>query len=123
MEHIEINERTNELRKELEKNCIEIREDSNLCKCYINNTLGSEWNIEKVVTECCTMKWLFLYTDYPLRCHHAREYFYYHFPYAINLKEYIRDNVKPYIKKTVIEEFGGIPETWPWIVQDVKIKT
>ena len=48
----EIEKRKNELQLELKKYNLEIRGDSRLSYCYINNKLGSEWDIQKVVFDC-----------------------------------------------------------------------
>lgn len=113
MEDIQI--RKDNLLCELKKYNLSLRPDSRLCYCYINNKLGHDWNLERVVAECCFMNWLFVYTDYPIRCQNAYRYFSNVFVNSSTVHNYIKYNIQPYIKAEIITAMGGIPDTWPWM--------
>ena len=113
MEEIEI--RKNELQSELKKYNLEIRGDSRLSYCYINNTLGSEWDIKKVVFEICLTNWLFNYTNYPIICDSMFKHYSKLFVNKSVGYNYVKTYVQPYIKSHTIYSMGGIPQKWPWI--------
>ena len=110
--------RRNELVNELSKFHLPLRNDSKLCNSYIKKQLDEEeWKLEKIVHECCLMHWLFVFTDYPHRCNEAYRYFHIHFPHAHDIHKFMNLNVRPYIKQSTINDYGGIPKTWPWLRQ------
>lgn len=112
---VQIESRKDSLVSELKKKGLSLRQDSRLCYCYINNRLGEDWDLDRVVTECCFMHWLFVYTDYPIRCQTAYRYFSNIFVDSATVHNYIKYNIQPYIKSEIITAMGGIPSVWPWM--------
>lgn len=109
-------ERTKELLKELSLKGLHMRHDSRLCFSYINNDLGKDWNVHRVVQECCTMHWLYNYTAYPCKMDEAYMYFSTILTSGRTVHEFIKQNVQPHIKSQTILQHGGIPKTWPWLI-------
>lgn len=93
---------------------LSLRPDSRLCHSYIHGTLGDDWDIDKVVRECCMMHWLHTYTNYQHRIHQASSYFSYMFSDGRMVNEFIR-TIQPHIKAETILAHGGIPDKWPWL--------
>jgi len=58
------NTRMYDLKTELKRYGCEFREDSNLCKKYVDGTLEESWDMDKIVTRMCEMKFLFEYTNF-----------------------------------------------------------
>ena len=106
--------RRDELYMELNKYNLEIRPDSRLCYCYINNKLDESWSLEKVVFELCVTHWLFNFTDYPERCDAALKYYYGIFNNKTACHNYFKMYIQPQIKLDVIFHTGGLPLKWPW---------
>lgn len=104
--------------RELAKKSLSLRADSRLCSCYINDTLGEDWSVERVVGECALMHWLYLYTNYPCRCYEAYIYFSTVFTSGKSVHEFVKKNVQPHIKAQIILAHGGIPKVWPWVPED-----
>jgi len=92
-----------------------IRPDSRLCHAFMEGRLGHDWDVHRVVKECCMMHWLYTCTDYPIRIDQAYTYFSYIFVDGKMVHEFVRDNVQPHIKAEIILSHGGIPTVWPWI--------
>ena len=111
----ETNIRRNQLELELKKYNLEIRSDSRLSYCYINNKLGEEWDIKKVVFEICLTNWLFNYTNYPLICDSVFKHYSKLFVNKSMGYNYVKTYVQPHIKYQTIHSMGGIPQKWPWI--------
>ena len=114
-QEIQIQHRKDCLVSELKNYGLSLRTDSRLCYCYIHGKLGNEWDLKRVVNECCIMHWLYMYTDYPIRCQLAYRYFSNIFINSSTVHEYIKYNIQPYIKSEIISSMGGIPIVWPWM--------
>jgi hypothetical protein len=112
--------RKNELEGELGKMGLSLRMDSKLCYCYVNGQTGPEWDVHRVVHECCVMHWLYNFTNYERMCEFAafnesrRNYFH----TQRDLMSYMRRYVHPVVKEAVIRDNGGLPEAWPWLTID-----
>ena len=117
MENIQIDLK-NQLEDALSKVGLSLRMDSKLCYCYVNGQTGPEWNIHRVVHECCVMHWLYNFTNYQERCSFAsaHESRIHYFNSQMEFSKYMRRYVHPMIKETIIAENGGLPTAWPWIV-------
>lgn len=59
-----LNKRRQELTNELKKYGLHIREDSKLCQGYIDGSLDKGWTLNKVVSMCREMNWLYTKTNY-----------------------------------------------------------
>lgn len=112
---IRITRRKEELVKELSRKLLPLRHDSRLCSSYVYGQLGDEWDLSRVVNECCTMHWLYTYTAYPLKMREAYMYFSTILTSGKSVHEFIKHNVQPHIKGQIIFTHGGIPSTWPWL--------
>lgn len=53
--------RTNDLEKALNKAGVELRDDSKLCKLYIDNKCSGKFTLKQVVRRMCQMKYLYDY--------------------------------------------------------------
>lgn len=111
----EQNIRRSELIESLSLQGLQLRYDSRLCYCYIRGELGEDWDLERVVRECGTMHWLFNYTNYPIRCRQAFDYFAEFSNCNNRTYEYVKQNVHPHIKAETIMGLGGLPDRWPWL--------
>ena len=105
---LEQNQRRKDLKNELKKYKLSIRQDSKLCSEYIKNSLDNEWTLDKVVKMCIEMHWLYNYTKYKLKLdkkikEHILKYNYYDYEY---IEQKIRNNI---IKKY------GYPNVIPWL--------
>ena len=92
-----------------------LRHDSRLCSSFIYGQLGDDWDVDRVVRECCTMHWLYMYTSYPFRVREAYLYFSTILTSGKSVHEFIKHNVQPHIKAQTIVAYGGIPSEWPWL--------
>ena len=127
----QVESRKAELENALEKVGLSLRFDSKLCYCFINGQTGSEWTVESVVQECCLMHWLYNHTNYPKRCEHAcnMESQLRYFNNRRQFLSFMRKNIFPQIKDSIIKENNGLPSQWPWLVskpiptEDIKVET
>lgn len=112
-------QRKNQLEEALAKSGLTLRMDSKLCYCYVNGQTGPEWDIHRVVHECSVMHWLYNFTNYQDRCSFAssNESRIHYFNSQTEFLRYMRRYIHPMIKETIIAENGGLPVTWPWLVQ------
>ena len=110
----DVKTRRGELITALQNIGLRLRHDSSLCHAYISGSLGDDWSLESVVEECAIMHWLFTYTDYPIRCRQAYDFFARSHTDGRTLHEFITNKVNPLIKADTIAIFG-IPEKWPWL--------
>lgn len=104
--------RRDELYMELKKHNLEIRSDSRLCYCYINNKLDKSWSLEKVVYELCVTHWLFNFTDYPEICDITFKHYYDLFENKTQCNTYFKMVIQPQIKLDIIHRC--LPLKWPW---------
>lgn len=107
--------RTVLLCEQLVKHGLVLRPDSRLCHAYIHGSLGDDWDLDRVVRECCMMHWLHTHTNYQARIYQAYSYFSYMFSDGRMVHEFIRNSIHPHIKAETILAHGGIPEKWPWL--------
>lgn len=113
-------ERFHELKQALAEQGVQLRNDSSLCRCFIEGTLDPELYSANIVAEICALhKYLFCYTSYAADCHAILP------PLAARLAgplggwnaawSYVKQNEAPLIKNAAIAAVGGIPEKWPWL--------
>lgn len=110
-----IKQRKESLVKELSLKLLPLRHDSRLCSSYIYGQLGNDWDMSRVVDECCLMHWLYNYTAYPLKMREAYMYFSTILTSGRSVHEFIKHNVQPHIKGQTVVSQGGIPSHWPWL--------
>ena len=107
--------RQKKLKKALNKMCVELRDDSKLCKGYIDGTI-KDWDIEDIVKRMCEMKFLYEYANmkhYLLKAekNQSKELEYGYIPDIS-----VFDEAEMYaLKKT-----NGYPKKWPWLVDNKK---
>lgn len=118
MENAQI-QRKAQLEEGLANAGLTLRMDSKLCYCYVNGQTGPEWDVNRVVHECSVMHWLYNFTSYQERCNFAssNESRINYFNNQVEFLRYMRKYIYPMIKEAIITENGGLPTTWPWLVQ------
>ncbi|CAM9865703.1 unnamed protein product [Chrysoparadoxa australica] len=109
----------NTLLQEMSKQGISYREDSELCRSYLNGTLSPDFTADKVARVCALHKWLYSYTEYSAVCQQVLP------SLASSLApslggwdaawEYVKQHEAPRIKAQVISSHGGVPQAWPWL--------
>jgi hypothetical protein len=113
--------REQELLRELSKLQVELREDSNLCKCFIEGTLGAEYNAEIVAKVTAIHKFLFCYTSFISDCKIMVPQMTQELATPLGSYEAASQFVKqfriPLIKRSAILNAGGLPTDgiWPWM--------
>jgi len=100
-----------ELESALHKNGVKWRNDSKLCKGYVENTLDSDWTIDIIVQRMCEMKYLYEY------CNMDK---YYDKAYESQREEleagYFPDcSVFELAEMMALEKYGGYPIVFPWL--------
>ena len=110
-----IEQRKEHLVSKLAQFLLPLRHDSRLCSGYIYGQLSEDWDIDRVVHECCLMHWLYSYTAYPLKMREAYMYFSTILTSGKSVHEFIKHNVQPHIKGQIIVSHGGVPSHWPWL--------
>lgn len=86
------------LDRELASKGLVYRDDSSLCKKFVDGTLVPEWSVDDVVNRMAQMKYLFEYTDFQ--------------KYYGDVKDKMTfDQAEADILKNV----GGYPPKWPWL--------
>lgn len=111
----DIQQRKEQLVNKLAQFLLPLRHDSRLCSGYIYGQLSEDWDIDRVVRECCLMHWLYSYTAYPLKMREAYMYFSTIMTSGKSVHEFIRHNVQPHIRGQIIVSHGGVPFHWPWL--------
>jgi hypothetical protein len=104
-----MNARKQSLITELHKKGLELRDDSNLCRGYINGDI--KMNINSVVERMCQMKYLYEYCKF-VKCY--QEAF---DKRAETLKAgYIPDcTVFDEAESLALHKYGPYPDIWPWL--------
>lgn len=113
-------ERFHELKQALAEVGVRLRNDSSLCRCFIEGTLDPELYTAKTVAQICALHtFLYTYTSYAADCHAILP------PLAARLAgplggwnaawAYVKQNEAPLIKNAAIAAVGGIPTRWPWL--------
>lgn len=110
-----IKQRKEKLIEELAVKLLPLRHDSRLCSSYIYGQLCNDWDVSRVVNECCLMHWLYNYTTYPFQMREAYMYFSTILTSGKSVHEFIKHNVQPHIKGQTVVSHGGIPSHWPWL--------
>lgn len=103
------------LAEELSKVKLTIRPDSRLCSGFVNDSLGEDWPVDRVVAQCALMHWLYNYTRYPLIIRDATRHYSNFFTGSKDLHLFVRDSVQPHVKYDIYRAHGGIPSQWPWL--------
>jgi hypothetical protein len=111
--------RTLELKRALAVVGVPLRDDSTLCKCYIDGSVSSEYTAELVAHIAALHKFLYSCTSYAADCHAilppiAAEYAGPMGGWAAAWN-YCKEYQAPLIKAAAIANAGGIPDVWPWL--------
>lgn len=114
-DNIDIENRMKLLVKELSRIHLPLRHDSRLCSSYIYGQLGPEWNVRRVVHECATMHWLYTCTVYPLKLAELYDFLATILVPGKSTSDFIKQCIQPRVKERVILDYGGVPDTWPWL--------
>jgi hypothetical protein len=108
------------LTEALNKQGLELRSDSQLCKSYIDGTLSIDYTPEHIVEICCYHKFLFIYTSYIDDFSRTIPYLTKDLEKSLGSSEaaqkYIKNNEIPFLKAMAIVNAGGLPQQWPWLV-------
>jgi hypothetical protein len=99
-------ERETRLKEELAKVKLEIRDDSQLCKEYIE---GSDLSLEDVVKEMATMHYLHSYTEYKADLERVADYLIKSRGPFRGVWRCAAQSVK------LVHVSKGLPEKWPWL--------
>jgi hypothetical protein len=99
---------------------LELRDDSGLCRAYIESALDECYTPELIAFICGLHRFLYEHTDYPSRCAEiiprvARGLAPCMGGYAAALA-YARRNETPILKAEALAKYG-LPEVWPWLPQ------
>lgn len=111
--------RKTNLENALNEKGLRLRVDSKLCSCYVKGETSLEWDVERVVQECCIMHWLYNFTDFQERYDMASQieskmnYFHTHRDFISYMNRFVR----PAVKEMIIREHNGYPEVWPWLLE------
>ena len=97
------------LTNELTKFGLEFRDDSSLCKQYINGTLHG-WTIPQIVKRMCQMKFLFEYCDMDEAFEKAKD----------NFREYgeryDKEELFNEAERIALQKTRGYPDKFPWLL-------
>ncbi|KAG5183104.1 hypothetical protein JKP88DRAFT_157553 [Tribonema minus] len=112
-------ERLRELLTALGREGVPLRDDSSLCRCFVEGTLSPPMGADEVARTCALHRFLYECTDYEARCRLNLPVM------AASLAPslgswaaawcYVKANEAPAIKAAALAAAGGIPDTWPWL--------
>ncbi|KAG5185098.1 hypothetical protein JKP88DRAFT_289576 [Tribonema minus] len=116
-----------ELLRCLEAEGVAMRDDSSLCRCFIEGTLATPLTAEEVAHTCALHVWLYNYCDYEERCERTLP------AMAASLApslgswaaawSYVKAHEAPAVKTASIRAAGGVPDIWPWLREDSPVDT
>ena len=98
---------------------VPLREDSALCRAYIEGTVGPEHTAHTVAYTCALHRFLYEYTNYARMCSDVLP------GMALRLTphlghrgawKYVKEHEAPVLKASALQEAGGIPDVWPWAI-------
>lgn len=100
------NVREKTLVEALHKYKIEYRDDSKLCKKYIEGDLDNNWGLEAIIQRMCQMKFLFEYTPFTTEYKKLKE----------NNTNITFDEAERIVMIQTVGSYRYPPGLWPWLV-------
>lgn len=107
------NNREKELKKALKKKGVEMRNDSKLCRGYIDGTI-KDWSVKEIVKRMCQMKYLYEYANMDryiakVERNQMKELKAGYFPDTSVVEE---------AEMMALKKAGGFPKKWPWLEEE-----